>query len=101
MKAILIDPEMQIVAMIDYSGDYKDIYKLIGCRIFTAVTIDNDDSIYIDDEGMFEESRFAWSYNEYKMVNKGLIVGCNCSSFPGCDGFDRVERKYTHIRILT
>jgi len=30
MKAILIDPMFETVQEVEYSGDYKDIYKLIG-----------------------------------------------------------------------
>ena len=31
MKAILIDPILKEVKEVDYSADYKDIYKLIEC----------------------------------------------------------------------
>jgi hypothetical protein len=31
MKAILINPKLQTIKEINYSGDYKEIYKLTEC----------------------------------------------------------------------
>ena len=88
MKAILIDPILKEVKEVDYSGDYKDIYKLIECRVFDVVHIPvGSDGIYIDDEGLFtpinKQHWFTYRYNAHEMhqniplVNKGLVIGCN------------------------
>ena len=51
MKAYLIDPEKQEVTEVEYSGDYKDIYKLIDCSTFEIVGITpKGDGIYVDEE---------------------------------------------------
>ena len=39
MKAYLINPKKQEVTEVDYSGDYKDIYRLIDCSTFDIVGI--------------------------------------------------------------
>ena len=54
MKAYLIDPEKEEVTEVEYSGDYKDIYKLIDCSTFDIVGITPEgDCIYIDDDGLY------------------------------------------------
>jgi hypothetical protein len=93
MRAILIDPMNQEVKEVEYSGDYKDIYKLIECRTFDIVRIPvGNDGIYIDDEGLFAPTQFKWHYRYNKMqpairlVNKGLVLGCNDEGDTiGCD----------------
>ena len=84
MKAILIDPITSTVKEVDYSGDYKDIYKLIGCRTFDVVSIPMGlDGIYVDDEGLFAPLQCRWEYRYNRMhppiqlVNKGLVLGCD------------------------
>ena len=84
MRAILINPENKTVTEVDYSGDYRDIYKLIGCRTFDIVRIPTGlDGIYIDDEGLYAEKQTFWKYRHngiyapIKLVNKGLVLGCN------------------------
>ena len=48
MKAYLIDPEKEEVTEVDYSGDYKDIYRLIDCSTFDVVGITpKGDGIYV------------------------------------------------------
>ena len=100
MKAILIDPMFETVQEVEYSGDYKDIYKLIGFqnvymndkklmtgytpRAFDVVRIPVGlDGIYVDDEGLYAELQFRWEYRYSRMhppiqlVNKGLVLGCD------------------------
>ena len=84
MKAKLIDPITSTVKEVDYSGDYKDIYKLIGCRTFDVVSIPVGlDGIYVADAGLFAPLQFRWEYRYNRMhppiqlVNKGLVLGCD------------------------
>ena len=100
MKAILIDPMFETVQEVEYSGDYKDIYKLLGFqnvymndkklmtgytpRAFDLVRIPvGNDAIYVDDEGLYAELQFRWQYKyspvqePISLVNKGLVLGCD------------------------
>ena len=45
MQAILIDPYTQTIEVVEYSGDYKDIYALLGCDLFTTVYTEMADTI--------------------------------------------------------
>ena len=79
-----IDPEDKTVTEVDYDGDYKSIYKLIGCSTFDVVrTSMSNDGIYIDDEGLFADKRAFWKFDYchgqplITIVNKGLVLGCN------------------------
>ena len=82
MKAILINPKLQTINHVDYSGDYKDISKLTECTTFTAVyPFDNcEDTIYLDDEGLLKSSNYCFTFrcddgrNEPLMGN-ALILG--------------------------
>ena len=77
MQAILIDPELQSIKKVDYNGDYTTIYPMIDCKIFTIAYIDDKESIFLDDNGMYVENRFGWRHGDVQFVGKGLIVGYN------------------------
>ena len=84
MKAILINPEKKEVTEVEYSGDYQDIYKLIDCKTFDIVrTSVSNDGVYVDDEGLFAKEQAYWKFDycndqpHIKLVNKGLVLGCN------------------------
>ena len=81
MKTILIDPETQTVSEVDYSGTYTDIYTHIGASCFTCAGIggESDDAIFVDDNGLLNDSGFVFSIADYPtpLVGKGLIMGCD------------------------
>ena len=85
MKAYLIDPEKKEVTEVEYSGDYKDIYKLIDCSTFEIVGITpKGDGIYVDEEGLYAEKKHLWSFKGilfnnhlFNLINKGLVLGSN------------------------
>ena len=85
MKAYLIDPEKQEVTEVEYSGDYKDIYKLIDCSTFEIVGITpKGDGIYVDEEGLYAEKKHLWSFKGilfknhlFNLINKGLVLSSN------------------------
>jgi hypothetical protein len=91
MKAILIDPMFNTIKEVQYDGDYKSIYRLIGYsftkyqpRAFDVVSIPiGFDGIYVDDEGLFAPIKYPWSFRyntahpPINLVNKGLVLGCD------------------------
>jgi len=79
MRTILIDPVTQTVTELEFTGNYKKIQETIGCRCFTVVNIDGPDqeAIFIDDEGLLKESGHVFKFNDYPLVGKGLIMGCD------------------------
>ena len=86
MKAFLINSETKTIEQIDYSGDYKDIYKLCDFEIFTVITLTGkNDSVFVDDEGLFKEKQtfFYVTHEDGNLSNyvmlagNGLVLGCN------------------------
>ena len=79
MKAILIDPKERTISEVDYDGDWRNISKLIDCDLFSCVYIPKDDSIYVDDEGLYRENQsfFKWSTYDSPLAGKALILGTN------------------------
>ena len=82
MKAILINPKLQTINYVDYSGDYRDISKLTECTTFTAVyPFDNcEDTIYLDDEGLLKSSNYCFTFRcddgrNQPLMGNALILG--------------------------
>lgn len=79
MKAYLIDPEHMAVSAVDYDGDYRNIYKLIGAECFDVARINEDgDGIFVDDEGLLRsgvQPAFQTSLYHSPLVGKGLVLG--------------------------
>ena len=82
MKAILINPKLQTINEINYSGDYKDIQKLTECSTFTAIyPFDNcEDTIYLDDEGLLKSSNYCFTFRcddgrNQPLMGNALILG--------------------------
>jgi hypothetical protein len=78
MKAYLIDPYEHSITGVDYSGDYKDIYKLIDCQTFDCVGFRGfDDTIYVDDEGLYKDNLEFFMIKGYPqpLCGKALVLG--------------------------
>ena len=76
MRVILINPFDETVKEAVYGGDFREIYDLIGCRTFTVQMIDEDNDLFLDDEGLLVEG--DQRYFEYKglgtFAGAGLIM---------------------------
>ena len=79
MKAILIDVHTQSVTEVDHDNTLDNIYDLLNCRTFDVVRIDEVDSIYIDDEGLFVDDQLFFEYGgdaqSVRLAGNGLILG--------------------------
>ena len=104
MKAILIDPFEQTVKEVDYSGDFRDIYKLIDAECFDCARIKGRDGIFVDDEGLLNAPTHFFEHSEYHspLAGKGLIVGCDeeGESADCKTTLDEVKAKVTFSNIL-
>ena len=82
MKAVLIDAKNRTVTDVEYSGDYREIYTLIGCRCFTLVRgLPDGDDLFVDDEGLLtvndDSTFFQISWYPTPLVGSGLILSCD------------------------
>ena len=83
MRAILIDPVTQTVTVVDYSGDYREIYALLSDKdhgldvtAFDCVRLNATDAIYIDDNGLLNDPKyfFMWKGYAQPLAGRGLIL---------------------------
>ena len=62
-------------------GDYKDIQSKIGCRCFDVVSIDDDNDVYVDDEGLLsidDNSKFfGFKGHDIRLCGNGVVLGIN------------------------
>jgi len=76
VRVILVNPFDETVKEGVYGGDFREIYDLIECRTFTVQMIDEDNDLYLDDEGLLVQG--PQRYFEYKglgtFAGKGLIM---------------------------
>ena len=79
MKAILIDVHTQSVTEVEHDNTLDNIYDLLDCRTFDVVRIDEVDSIYVDDEGLFVDDQLFFEYGgdaqSVRLAGNGLILG--------------------------
>lgn len=82
-KGYLINAENRTITLVEV-GDYKTIYPLISTKLktvdcFTVVGIEEDDSIYVDDEGLltiqFDTPFFLYDGYPQPLAGNGLVLG--------------------------
>jgi hypothetical protein len=75
MKAIKIDAINRTVSEVEIK-DWQEIAPAIGADMFTCVGIEDEETLYIDDEGLFNAKAFFTieGYPE-PLANDGLILG--------------------------
>lgn len=102
MKAILINPYDQTITQVDYSGDFRDIYKLIEAECFDVANITHGDGIFVDDEGLMNGPTHFFEHADYHspLAGKGLILGCN-SEGESVDCKTTVEEVKSKVKFST
>lgn len=79
-KGILIDVKAETITEVEI-GNYKDIYKKLGCELFDVVSVDDNNDVYVDDEGLLsvdEDSKFfGFKGSSVKLGGNGLVLGIN------------------------
>lgn len=83
MKAFLIDAKNHSVSEVQTTGGLDATRRLIGCRLITAVNLNNHgDSLILDDEGLFVEDQVFFAllpFGDYYAGN-GLVLGTNLAN---------------------
>lgn len=77
MLAILIDPFTETIEVVDYSGDWQDISTLLECSLFTTIDLDENNTLYVDDEGLYVEDQRFFNLEGYPqpLAGRGLVLG--------------------------
>ena len=78
MRAILIDPARKTIEETKYDGTLEDIYKHIEQAVITTVRVDEENILYVDDEGLYRPNQhyFRWGPQKY-LAGRGIIIGVN------------------------
>ena len=83
-KAILIDPFNKVIEEVkyEYGGSYTQITEHIATPeaprpMFCTVNIDDSNTIYLDDEGLYRDTQayFQWEGYHQPLQGRGLILG--------------------------
>tara|TARA_R110000803_G_scaffold139545_2_gene206185 strand:- start:976 stop:1338 length:363 start_codon:yes stop_codon:yes gene_type:complete len=82
MKAILIDVIKQEIKEVIHDDTLESIYKFVDCRAFDVVNIDQENTLYVDDEGLFVEDQLFFEYsgdtgNKVQLAGNSLLLGYN------------------------
>jgi hypothetical protein len=104
MKAILIDVENREVKMVEVEKGIHAIYEKINCDCFTVVSLENEDAIFIDDEGLLklsETSKFFFIEGYHQpLAGNGLILGTD-EEGESVDAKSSLEDIKNRVRFLT
>ena len=75
-KAYLINAEARTITEVTV-GPYTDIYPLLGCDTFTCVGLEDEDTLYVDDEGLLKPQMHFIMYEGYPepLAGNGLVMG--------------------------
>jgi len=75
MKAILINSKARIVHNVEIDG-LEDMRQLLECRTVAApIELDNGDTVWIDDEGMYNPRDFFELEGYEPIAGNALIIG--------------------------
>ena len=80
MKALLIDSKNRMISKIEIGEHFTEISKAIGCEVFAAPHIMQDnDTLYCDDEGLLKNPEHFFLLDSYPqpIAGNGLILGCD------------------------
>jgi hypothetical protein len=79
MRGILIDPFTRTVREIETGGTLAEIYSTLEVELITVVSVGQEDSLFIDDEGLLVpkevQEYFYWRGSNQPYAGRGLILG--------------------------
>lgn len=79
MRGIFIDPFTRTISEVETSGSLAEIYELLGVELITVISIGDDQTLFLDDEGLMvpkdQQEYFNWRGSNQPYAGKGLILG--------------------------
>lgn len=108
MKAILIKPDEGKVEEVEFNGTLQHAYELLGVSIIERIELDNDDDIWLDEEGMINGRErqhggfgylggLKYDYGRTAFIGRGLVTG---KAYDPEDGETWGDAKSTVAEIL-
>lgn len=101
MKAYLIDSENKTISETSVDS-WKDIAPAIGADLFTTITIENNDTLYVDDEGLLkpQENFFLYAGYDQPLAGNGLVLGTTGEG-ESTDPKNSIEFIRSKVRFMT
>jgi hypothetical protein len=103
MKGILIDVEQKELRMVEIN-DYKEIYNHLKCDLFTMVDADENNSIFVDDEGLLrltnDSKFFLFDTYPQPLAGNGLILGIDHEDGESIDTSLTIEELKDRVKFL-
>jgi len=109
MRVIKIDVEKKEIYEVDYSGNFYDIYTLIGngCSCFTCpIVYENEDGLMADDEILLRPNdiKGAFIYPDWHspIANNAVIVGADEDGDPvdAKSSIEEIEKGIKWISLI-
>jgi hypothetical protein len=76
IKGILIDPDNRTISETVVGAPFlSSIYAVLQCDVVEACHIDEKNSIWLDEEGLFKAGNPAFMFIEQGFVGKAVILG--------------------------
>ena len=72
VNGILIDAKNKTIKMVEFSN-LEDIYKLLGVTIVEVIRVCNYDTMYIDEEGAINGTKFGFNFGSTPIFGNALI----------------------------
>ena len=79
MKAILIDAYNKQVKAVEIDDGIQPIYDLVKCESFECVVMENEETVYVDEEGLLNGTSVGFKLEgcPQPLMGNGLILGTN------------------------
>ena len=96
MRVLKVNVVTQQIEEVEYNGNFKEIYNIIGngCNTFECpVTLDNEDTFYCDEEGLFHDNIGGWKMKNfaYPIVGNSVLIGTNLNNGESVDAVTTKE----------
>lgn len=86
MKAIFIDAKNQTVSYVTNKGQLEDKYLVLGVNMVEIGRYyPNGDTLWVDEEGLINNTDFGFSLDGVEYMGNGLIYGTNRMNPELCD----------------
>ena len=103
IKALFIDVVKQSVTPIEIKNKFTHYYPLLECQTIEAIHLENDDVIYIDEEGLLSEQDGYFRLKGYPQVyaGHGLVIGTRISKFDENDDDSCLSTVQDILNLIT
>ncbi len=102
-KGILIDVQNRSIEWVDVK-DWKNIYDHLKCETFECVQIDEQNDVYVDEEGLLTltPNSMFFMYKGYSqpLCGNGLILGIDHETGDSVDSTLSIELVRSNVKFM-